>query len=104
MQKWIIQPLAGVLISIFWAAGDKLFDWFVTVERADKWRAAALRSWTLKNQANDQRQPTTELGKTWKANRKNMLDAEGVYMGFVPYMTVAERAERFLAGGGVHQP
>ena len=81
MKAWIIEPLARALISILWALGDWLFDMVVSVERAKQWREATKKAIRERIAKNDARQPTTELGKTWKENRKEMLRAECAYMG-----------------------
>lgn len=100
----LVTPLAHVLIAVLWGIGDKLFDWFVTADRALVLRNKTQLRWTIQNRTNDDWQPTTKLGKTWKENRRNALNAAGVYMDFVPYQTLAERAERLVNAGGPHVP
>lgn len=108
MIATIIKAISGasarLLISILWTVGDKLFDWFVTVERAQSWRAGTLVKWTSKNRDLEHWQPKNWLGKMWKENSKAALDATGAYMNFSPYQTTSQRAEKLINAGGVHQP
>jgi hypothetical protein len=90
-MQTILGPLARVLITILWAVGDWLFDWFVTVPRAEAWRAAAARKIQAKIERNAAWRPTTDLAWTWKENRRSMLRAECAFMGFATAVYDAEQ-------------
>jgi hypothetical protein len=104
MKVYLIEPLAHLLICALWWAGDFLFDRFVAVGRGKQWRDKSLWLWTRKNAKLDDYEPKTARQAVWKENKRNLLNETGEYMGFSPYVTLAERAERQIAGGGERQP